>query len=124
MVTVEYERARGLRRRHQGATGFSVAVTKTLGTQLSQVYAATARPGERRRWFPRGAFETSSQTRDKYFRGRWKQSTRLEIGFYAKGAGKSQIAVQVSRLPRKGDVEPVRHAWKAALAKLQNLLED
>ena len=51
----------------------------------------------------------------------WKQSTRLEIGFYAKGAGKSQIAVQVSRPARKGDVEPVRHVWKAALAKLQRI---
>lgn len=124
MVTVEYERARGLRTRHQTATGFSVAVSKTLGTRLAQVYSATARAGERRKWFPRGAFETSSQTRDKYFRGRWKHSTRLEIGFYAKGTGKSQIAVQVSRLGRKADVEPVRHAWKAALAKLQTLLED
>jgi hypothetical protein len=58
------------------------------------------------------------------FSRRWKQGTRLEIGFYAKGTGKSQIAVQVSRLARKGDVEPVRHAWKAALTKLQTLLED
>ena len=124
MVTVEYERARGLRARHQSASGYSVSVSKTLATRLGNVYSATARPGERRKWFPRGAFEASSQTRDKYFRGRWKQNARLEIGFYARGAAKSQIAVQVSRLPRRGDVEPVRHAWKSALGKLQALLED
>jgi hypothetical protein len=124
MVTVEYERARGLRARHQTAEGFSVVMSRTLSTRLSHLYAVTARAGERRKWFPRGAFEPSSQTRDRYFRGRWKGNARLEIGFYARGSGKSQIAVQVSRLPRKGDVEPVRRSWKAALARLQTLLDD
>jgi hypothetical protein len=123
-VTVEYERARGLRARHQSADGFSVAITKTLATRLPHLYAATARAGERRKWFPRGAFELSSQTRDKYFRGRWKDTARLEIGFYARGAGKSQIAVQVSRLGKESDVEPVRRSWKVALTRLQTLLED
>ena len=124
MVTVEYERARGLRARHQTAEGFSVAISRTLKTRLSHLYAVTARSGERRKWFPRGAFEASSHTRDKYFRGRWKHGARLDIGFYARGGGKSQIAVQVSHLPRKGDVEPVRQSWKAALTRLQNLLEE
>jgi len=124
MVTVEYERARGLRLRHQNATGFSVAVSRTLATRLPQLYAATARPGARRKWFPSGSFEPSSQTRDKYLRGRWGHKARLEIGFYAHGAGKSRIAVQVSHLSRKGEVEPLRHAWKSALAKLQTLLDD
>jgi hypothetical protein len=123
MVTVEYERARGLRARHQTPDGFSVAISRTLGARLSQLYAATARTGTRRKWFPAGAFEPSSQTRNKYFRGRWKQGARLEIGFYARGTGKSQIAVQVSRLANKSDVEPVRRSWKAALTRLQALLE-
>ena len=34
------------------------------------------------------------------------------------------IAVQVSRLAKKTDVEPARAKWKAALTKLQHLLED
>jgi hypothetical protein len=124
MVTVEYERARGLRVRHQNPDGFSVAISKTLSTRLPHLYQVTARAGERRKWFPAGAFEPSSQTRDKYFRGRWKQGRRIEIGFYARGRGKSQIAVQVSRLAGKSEVEPVRASWKAALRKLESLLED
>jgi hypothetical protein len=122
MVTVEYERARGLRARHQTPDGFSVAISRTLGTRLPELYAATVRAGTRRKWFPAGTFEPSSQTRNKYFRGRWKQGARLEIGFYARGPGKSQIAVQVSRLANKADVEPVRRSWKAALTRLQALL--
>ena len=124
MITVEYERARGLRLRHQTSAGFSVSVSRTLSTRLPQLYAAAARPGERRKWFPRGGFELSSQTRERYFRGRWKHDARLEIGFYARKAGRSQIAVQVSRLANRAEVEPVRRAWRAALERLKALLED
>jgi hypothetical protein len=53
-----------------------------------------------------------------------RQGRRLEIGFYARGAGKSQIAVQVSRLQKRSEVETVRATWKAALARLEGLLED
>jgi hypothetical protein len=123
MVTVEYERARGRRERHETVDGYSVAVSKTLTTSLPHLYAATVSVAQRRKWFPKGAFEPSSQTKDKYFRGSWNKAARLEIGFYAKGTGKSQIALQVRRLGKKSDVEVERKAWKAAVAKLQELLE-
>ena len=123
MVTVEYERARGLRARHETAKGFSVAATKTIAASLAKVYAATALPARRRKWFPKGAFALSSQTKNKYFRGSWKKSARLEMGFYAKGAGKAQIAVQINKLAKQSDVEAERAAWKAALLKLQTLLD-
>jgi hypothetical protein len=124
MVTVEYERARGLRQRHETAHGFSVAISKTVATRLSGLYAATANASQRKKWFPKGAFEPSSQTRNKYFRGAWNENARLEIGFYAKGEDKAQIAVQVNKLAKKSDVERERKAWKAALSKLQTMLTD
>ena len=123
MVTVEYERARGRRERHENVDGYSVAVSKTVATSLPQLYAAAANAVQRRKWFPKGAFEPSSQTRDKYFRGSWNKDARLEIGFYAKGTGKAQIALQIRKLTKKGDVETERKAWKAAVVKLQELLE-
>ena len=124
MIAVEYERARGLRERHEGSSGYKVAVTKTMATSLSGLYAATANASQRRSWFPKGAFEPSSQTKDKYFRGAWKKGARLEVGFYAKGKGKAQIALQVSKLTSKADVEKERAVWKAALTKLQRMLEE
>jgi hypothetical protein len=123
MVTVEYELARGLRVRHQTATGFSVSSSKTIVTTLSALYAATANAAKRKQWFPTGEFELSSQTKNKYFRGSWNGGGRLEIGFYAKEGGKAQIAVQVNKLARRSDVDRERAAWKAALNKLQTLLE-
>jgi hypothetical protein len=122
MVTVEYERARGRRVRYQVSDGFSVSVSKTIATPLSKLYGATASAAKRKAWFPKGAFKLSSQTKDKYFRGAWNESARLEIGFYAKGAGKSQIALAVSKLAKKADLERERKAWKAALVRLQEML--
>ena len=121
-ITVNYEQARGRRVRHQTTSGFSASVTKTLPASLSALYAATTDPAKRKKWFPKGAFEPSSQTRNKYFRGTWKKGARLEIGFYAKGQGKSQIAVQVNKLAKRADVDRERKAWKAGLAKLQATL--
>ena len=123
MVAVEYERARDLRARHQTASGYSVAVSRTLATSLPKLYAAAATEATRAKWFPKGKFESSSQTRDKYFRGAWGKGARLEINFYSKGADKAQLAVQISKLPGKADVEAQREIWKAALGKLQKLLE-
>lgn len=122
-VTVEYERARGRRERYQTSRGFSVGVSKTIATRLPDLYAATAEAARRKKWFPKGAFELSSQTKGKYLHGAWKKNARLEIGFYAKGSGKAQIALAVNKLANKADVERERKAWKAGLARLQALLE-
>lgn len=122
MITVEYELARGLRERHQKADGYSVGVTKTIATALSHIYEATADAEQRKKWFPKGAFKPSSQTKNKYLNGEWK-GARLNVGFYAKGAGKAQIAVQVNKLKEQADVDRERAVWKAALAKLQASLE-
>lgn len=121
MVTVEYELARGLRVRHQTATGFSASVSKTIATNVSALYTATANAAKRKQWFPKGDLEPSSQTKDKYFRGSWNGAARLEIGFYAKD-GKAQIAVQVRKLARRADVDREKAAWKAALVKLEKML--
>lgn len=122
MVAVEYERARGLRDKHEQAEGFSVSASKTIDVPLSKLFAAVANDATRKKWFPWGAFKPSSQTKDKYFRGAWKDGARLEINFYAKGASKSQIAVQVNKMAKKSDVEKERAAWKKALEKLEGLI--
>ena len=122
MVTVEYERARSLRAKHETATGYSVSVSKTVARDASALYAATTDARRRKKWFPVGALKVSSQTENKYFRANWKGTARLEINFYAKPGGKAQITAQVGKLAKKSDVERERTAWKKALAKLDSLL--
>jgi hypothetical protein len=122
MVTVEYERARGLREKHEQTGGFSVSASKTINAPLGKLFAAASDSKVRKKWFPETNFKPSSETKNKYFRGAWKNGARLEIGFYAKGSGKSQIAVQVNKLAKKSDVDRERVVWKKALEKLEKLV--
>ena len=124
MITVEYERARGGRQKNEQVGGFTVSASKTFAVPLSKLYAATADDKLRKKWFPEVAFKPSSQTKDKYFRGAWgADGARLEIGFYAKGEGKSQIAIQVNKLAKKSLVESERARWKQALKSLQAIVD-
>jgi hypothetical protein len=87
---------------------------------LAKLFAvATSRPTE---WFPKGAFEETSRTKDKYWRGKWKKDGRLEIGFVAKGPGRSQISVQSNKLADAAAVGTERAAWKKALDRLHDIL--
>jgi hypothetical protein len=125
MIAVSYERARGIRAMNQKCDGeFSVSVSKTLPVDLSTLYEAVADDKLRAKWFPKGAFKVSSQTKDKYFRGAWgKDGARLEIGFYAKGEGKAQIALQANKLSGGDAVEGERAKWKKAMEKLADCLK-
>ena len=123
MIAVEYERARGGRKRNERPDGkFSVNVTKVMPVSLARLFAAATAEKTRKAWFPPGAFEETSRTKDKYWRGKWKTDRKLEFGFYAKGDGKASIALEIGKLPSEAEVERERAAWKKAMEKLQEML--
>jgi hypothetical protein len=121
MVAVSYERAKGLRAMNQKCDGaFSVSVTRIMDVPLPKLYAAaTKNPAA---WFPKGAFEETSRTKDKYWRGKWN-SGRLEVGFYTKGVGRAQIALQSNKLAGEAMVDKERALWKKAIDRLQLIVE-
>ncbi len=121
MVTVEYERARGLRARNQLPGGYSLSASKTLPVALKTLYRKISGTKSRARWFPAGSFQITSMTDQKYFRAKWVGGTRLEINVYAKGGGKSQIAVQHSKFEDAKSMEAMRAQWKTALGRLTSL---
>ena len=121
MVAVSYERARGIRAMNQKCDGeFSVSVTRVMDVPLAKLFAAATSAPDK--WFPKGKFEETSRTKDKYWRGKWK-SGRLEVGFYAKGAGRAQIALQSNKLAGEAMVEKERALWKKAIDRLQAIAE-
>jgi len=119
MISVSYERARGIRAMNQKCSGeFSVSVSKVMPVSLGALFQAAA--GDAKSWFPKGSFAESSRTENKYWRGAWgKAGARLEINFTGKAPGKAQIVVQVNKLADGGVIESERAAWKAALARLE-----
>jgi hypothetical protein len=124
MIAVSYERARGIRAMNQKCDGeFSVGVTKVFPLPLAKLYAVAADPGLWPQWLPKGAFEETSRTPEKYLRAKWKKDARLAVYFYAKGADKAQITFDIGKLADNDAVESERAAWKKAVEKLAGLLE-
>ncbi|HVU21276.1 MAG TPA: hypothetical protein VHE09_11145 [Rhizomicrobium sp.] len=123
MIAVEYERARGGRKKNEREGGtFAVNVTKVMPVSLAKLFAAATNEKTRKDWFPAGAFEETSNTKDKYWRGKWKKDRKLEFGFYAKGEGKSQIMLEIRQLPAEADVEKERAAWKKAMERFNAMV--
>jgi len=124
MIAVSYERARGIRAMNQKCDGeFSVSVTKVFPLPLPKLYAVVTDSKLWPKWLPRGAFEETSKTKDKYWRFKWKKDARVSVGFTAKGADKAQIAFDIGKLADGDAVETERAVWKKAMEKLQSMLE-
>jgi uncharacterized protein YndB with AHSA1/START domain len=123
MIAVSYERARGGRKVNERAGGtFAVNVTKVMPVPLAKLFATATDPKTRKAWFPPGAFEETSKTENKYWRGKWKSAQKLEFGFTAKGDAKSQIALEISKLASADAVETTRVGWKKAMERLEKAL--
>jgi uncharacterized protein YndB with AHSA1/START domain len=124
MVTVGYEQAKGLRVKHQTATGYNANASKTIAVPVAKLYKAWSDPKVRDKWLI-GAKKivVRKATPNKSLRITWTDGkTSLEVGFYPKGAGKSQVAVQHSKLSSVQDVEMMKKCWRGALDKLESQL--
>ena len=121
-VTVEYERARGMRERHQTTRGYQVSVSKTVAVPLPELYATFADASRRAEWLPNTPITVRKETPEKTVRAMWTDGdgteSALDISFYASGESKGRITVMHSKLADADDVEARRTFWKAALERL------
>jgi hypothetical protein len=122
-VAVSYERARGLREKHQTSSGYQVGASKTIAAPLARVYEAWTDARVLRRWLPGAKFTVRKATAEKSMRITWEDGSNVEVLFYAKGAAKSQVTVDHRKLPDADTVERMRGFWRERLVRLQELLE-
>ncbi len=123
-VTVGYERARGLRARHQTTRGFEVSVSKTIPASRDEVWAAILEPRRRRRWLEPGDLGSRrragpvgrSATFDVPSDG-----TRVAIAIDDRAGGRSTVTVTHERLAGAKDVEVQRLGWRERLERLADL---
>jgi hypothetical protein len=116
-VTVGYERARGLRdvgQRRGG--GYDANATKTVNVPVERLYEAFLALD-----LPLSV-RTTQPNRSARFD--WAEgSSRVIVGFEAKGDAKSTVAVQHERLPDAETAERTKQEWRERLAKLKTDLE-
>ena len=121
MVTVGYERIRGLRARGQRRDGgYEANKSRTFAVPVSKLFDAFTKPRSRGRWLP--GVEVRSETPLKRVRLRMKDGTVVEAGFMAKGDGKSAVAIQHSKLPDAPAAARMKTWWGERFDALRELL--
>ncbi len=123
-ITTGYERARGLRLKHQQPNGFTVYVSKTVSVPIGALFDAFVDPQLRRRWLTDGPMSPRTMQPNKVARFDWGDgSTRVLVTFEAKGPSRATAYVAHERLPDADVAEAAKAAWKGRLAALKTFLE-
>jgi uncharacterized protein YndB with AHSA1/START domain len=124
MVTVTYERARGLRDVHQKPSGYEISVSRTINVPIAKLYHAFANDKARNAWLAEDGLAVRKATANKSMRVTWNDvKTSLEISFLSKGDAKSQVVVQHSKLPNAKASTTMKTYWGKALDRLRASLE-
>ena len=123
MVTVGYERIRGLRERGQRrGGGYEASKSRTFPVSIDVLFDAWANARKRKKWLP-VKITVRSATPHKYMRIRWSDDTPVQVGFLAKGDAKSSVAIQHEKLPGKSAAEAMKKTWSEHFDRLGEFLE-
>jgi len=123
MVAVTYEQARGLRDKHQKPEGFEISVSRTIEAPLSKAFKSWTDEKTRRKWLAAN-LTIRKATTNKSLRISWEDGkTSLSVSFLAKGAGRSQVVAQHSKLSDAKAAARMKKFWSAGLDCLKGFLE-
>jgi hypothetical protein len=125
-VTNGYERARGIRKKHQQADGFTVYASKTIGVPLDVLFDTFIDDRTRAAWLQDGEMSVRPRGTQpgKVARFDWAgDESRVMVTFEGKGSGRATAHVAHERLPDAAAGEAAKVAWRARLAALKSSLE-
>jgi uncharacterized protein YndB with AHSA1/START domain len=124
MITVGYERARGKRIVHQRTSGFSVSVSRTVGAPVAALYGAWKEPRRRALWLPRTPLTIRTSSANKRLRVTWRdRASDVLVSFTPRGATKSTVEVEHSKLADAKSAANMKRYWGAALDRMKKRLE-
>lgn len=124
-MTVGYERARGLRKVHETARGFSGSASKTVPVSVARLYAAFVDDGERDRWLEPGTLTLRTGQEHRSARFDVAEAAGggiLELWLTDKGPEKSSMQIMQGKLADEAAVEKWRRLWKGRLTCLSAYL--
>jgi uncharacterized protein YndB with AHSA1/START domain len=123
-IAVSYERARGMRAVGQNAQGFTASASKTVAVPVERLYEAFADASLRERWLPDAELRERTALPHRSLRYDWADgTTRVIVGFEAKGEAKSTASLVHERLPDGEEAERMKAFWRSRVATLKEVLE-
>jgi hypothetical protein len=122
MVTVGYERIKGLReigQRHDG--GYAASKSRTFAVPVARLYGAFADARRRKRWLA-DPLTVRGATANKRVRLAMRDGSVVEVTSAAKGAAKSTVAVEHTKLAGRAAVANAKTFWADRLDALDEVL--
>jgi uncharacterized protein YndB with AHSA1/START domain len=122
-ITVSYERARGMRARHQMANGFSISVTRTVDVGPDVVLTAFTDAAVRATWLPWPMRQRPTRARN-VARFDWDEPpSRVVVSWTPKGDSRTTVTVGHEQLPDADAGEQYKDHWREWLGALKAVLE-
>ncbi len=123
MVTVGYERIKGLRARGQRRDGsYEATKSRTFNVPIASLHHAFADAAVRRRWLTEPGAKVRTSTPPKSIRLGFADGSIVAAGFTAKGDAKSMVALSHAKLRSKEQADAVKKEWGDRLDALAGVL--
>jgi hypothetical protein len=91
---------------------------------VERLFQAFVDPAVRERWLPGAVLRERTTQPGRSARFDWEDgSTRVVVGFEAKGADKSMAALLHEKLPDRAAAERAKSYWRERMVALKELLE-
>ena len=111
-VTVGYERIKRLRARGQRRDGtYEASKSRTFDVPVDVLFSAWADAESRARWLDAPHVRVRTATRPKSMRLDFGDGRVIAVGFMPRGAAKSAVAVQHTKLPDTATVDRMKRYW-------------
>jgi hypothetical protein len=125
MVTVGYERIKGLRARGQRRDGtFEASKSRTYNVPVEVLFEAWSNARVRQRWFSAENGKVRSATAPKSMRLEWNDRTKVAVWFSPKGKSKSSVDLAHMKLPDRETVDRMKQLWSERLDALGEVLAE
>jgi uncharacterized protein YndB with AHSA1/START domain len=123
-VTVAYEKARGLRQKHEMVDGYQISKSITIHAPVEKVFSAWTDKPARGQWLGNTDFSIRKTTPNKSIRIAWKDpQSNIEVYFYPKGE-RVQVTLNHSKLPDQSQAEKMKAYWTNQFEKMKVYLEN
>jgi len=123
MVTVGYERIKGLRARGQRRDGsYEATKSRTFNVPVEILFDAWSDAKTRQKWLTDATVKVRTATAPKSMRLDWSDGGIIAVGFVSKGKGKSSVALSHAKLPDQDTANALKAYWSERLDSLGALL--
>ena len=120
-ITVEYEKACGLRKTHEMPDGFQISKNKTIAAGASALFQAWADEAFRKTWLDDADFRIRKSTEPKTLRITWVDGrSDVNVSFYPKN-DKTQVSINHSKLLDEKSAAGMKAYWSRQLEQLAKI---